>query len=162
MLSFYLRGINFRDLALLTNDNLQDNRITYRRAKTNKIYSIKVEPVALDILNSYKPKDSKYLLPIIDDKYTSTEIPRIAKAALKNTNSRHLKKVAEQLEINQLTFYYARYTWANIAKQLGYSKDKIAEALGHEYGNKVTGIYLDSYGNEVIDEMNLEVIKAIS
>jgi len=25
----------------------------------------------------------------------------------------------------------------------------------------VTGIYLDSYGNEVIDEMNLEVIKAI-
>jgi len=68
MLSFYLRGINFRDLALLTNDNLQDNRITYRRAKTNKIYSIKVEPVALDILNSYKPKDSKYLLPIIDDK----------------------------------------------------------------------------------------------
>jgi len=57
-----------------------------------------------------------------------------------------------------LTFYYARYTWANVAKQLGYSKDKIAEALGHEYGNKVTGIYLDNYGNEVIDEMNLEVI----
>ena len=80
---------------------------------------------------------------------------------MKNTNSRHLKKVAEQLDIPKLTFYYARYTWANIAKQLGYSKDKIAEALGHEYGNKVTGIYLDSYGNEVIDEMNLEVIKAI-
>jgi len=32
-----------------------------------------------------------------------------------------------------------RYTYANIAKQLGYSKDLIAEALGHEYGNKVTG-----------------------
>jgi len=159
MLSFYLRGINFRDLALLTNDNLQDNRITYRRAK---IYSIKVEPVALDILNSYKPKDSKYLLPIIDDKYTSAEIPQIAKAALKNTNSRHLKKVAEQLDIPKLTFYYARYTWANIAKQLGYSKDKIAEALGHEYGNKVTGIYLDSYGNEVIDEMNLEVTEVVN
>ncbi len=168
MLSFYLRGNNFRDLALLTNDNLQandnlqDNRITYRRAKTNKIYSIKVEPIALDILNRYKPPGSKYLLPIIDDKYTSTEIPRIAKAALKNTNTRYLKKVATQLNIPKLTFYYARYTWANVAKQLGYSKDKIAEALGHEYGNKVTGIYLDSYGNEVIDEMNLEVIEVVN
>jgi len=48
---------------------------------------------------------------------------------------------------------------------LGYSKDKMAEALGvffYEYGNKVTGIYLDGYGNEVIDEMNFEVIKTNS
>ena len=111
MLSFYLRGINFRDLALLTIENLQNDRLVYKRAKTNKIYSIKIETVALDILNTYKPKDSKYLLPIIDDKYANTEIPRIAKGALKNCNSRHLKKVALQL-----TFYYARYTWANIAK----------------------------------------------
>jgi len=32
----------------------------------------------------------------------------------------------------------------------------------YEYGNKVAGIYFDSYGNEVIDEMNLEGIKATS
>jgi hypothetical protein len=40
---------------------------------------------------------------------------------------------------------------------LGYSKDIIAESLGHEYGNKVTGIYLDFYENEVIDEVNERV-----
>ena len=56
-----------------------------------------------------------------------------------------------------LTTYYARYSWANIARKLGYSKDLIAEALGHEYGNRVTGIYLDNYDLEVIDEMNEKV-----
>ncbi|MEO6833598.1 MAG: hypothetical protein ABI378_13445 [Chitinophagaceae bacterium] len=61
----------------------------------------------------------------------------------------------------KLTSYNSRYSWANIAKGLGYSKDMIAEGLGHEYGNKVTGIYLDDYGNEVIDEMNAAVIKAV-
>jgi integrase/recombinase XerD len=45
-----------------------------------------------------------------------------------------------------------RYTYANLAKQLGYSKDLIAEALGHEYGNSVTGIYLEQFDNDVVDK----------
>ena len=46
-----------------------------------------------------------------------------------------------------------------IAKSLGYSKDLIAEALGHEYGNKVTGIYLNQYADSVIDEVNERVTR---
>ena len=157
ILSFYLRGINFRDLALLTKDNLQDNRIIYKRAKTHKFYSIKIEPQIQSILDKYYSESSDYLLPIINPKYSSQDVHRIAKEAIKNCNARHLKYIAQSLKIPKITFYYARYTWANIAKQLGYSKDKIAEALGHEYGNKVTGIYLHSYGNEVIDEMNYKI-----
>lgn len=61
----------------------------------------------------------------------------------------------------KLTTYYARYSWANIAKSLGYSKDQIAEALGHEYGNTVTGIYLDHYDLPVIDQMNECVLEAV-
>jgi predicted HD phosphohydrolase len=68
--------------------------------------------------------------------------------------------MAELCNIDKpITTYYARYSWANIARVLGYSKDLIAEALGHDYGNKVTGIYLDNYSNSVIDEMNDRVIK---
>jgi integrase/recombinase XerD len=44
---------------------------------------------------------------------------------------------------------------------MGYSKDLIAEALGHEFGNKVTGIYLDNFDQEVIDDMN-EKVSSIS
>jgi len=54
-----------------------------------------------------------------------------------------------------------RYSYANVAKQLGYSKDLIAEALGHEYGNSVTGIYLEQFDNDIVDKMNQELIKYI-
>jgi integrase/recombinase XerD len=37
----------------------------------------------------------------------------------------------------------------------------IAEALGHEYGNRVSGIYLDNYSSEIIDKMNADVVGAI-
>ena len=60
-----------------------------------------------------------------------------------------------------MTTYVARYSWANIAKTLGYSKDLIAESLGHNYGSQVTGIYLDNYGDERIDQLNQAVLNSI-
>ena len=53
------------------------------------------------------------------------------------------------------------YTYANVAKQLGYSKDLIAEALGHEYGNSVTGIYLEQFDNDIVDKMNQNLINSV-
>ena len=54
-----------------------------------------------------------------------------------------------------------RYFYANLLKRLGYSKDIIAEALGHEYGKSVTGIYLEKFDLSVMDEMNLRLLKAV-
>ena len=34
----------------------------------------------------------------------------------------------------------------------------IAEALDHEYGNKITNIYLDSFDQAVVDDMHNRVI----
>jgi integrase len=61
----------------------------------------------------------------------------------------------------KISTYVFRYTYANIAKQLGYSKDLIAEALGHEYGNSVTGIYLEQFDLELIDTMNDNIIQTV-
>jgi hypothetical protein len=41
---------------------------------------------------------------------------------------------------------------------MGYSNELIAEALGHQHGNKITNIYLDSFEAKVIDEMHQHVI----
>lgn len=60
-----------------------------------------------------------------------------------------------------ITSYVFRYSYANIAKQLGYSKDLIAEALGHEYGNSVTGIYLEQFDLALIDEMNEVLVSEV-
>jgi integrase len=64
--------------------------------------------------------------------------------------------------IEPLTSYVFRYTYANVAKKLGFSKDMIAEALGHEYGNNITGIYLEEYDNKVLDGMNETIISCVT
>jgi uncharacterized protein (DUF4213/DUF364 family) len=44
---------------------------------------------------------------------------------------------------------------------VGHSKDIIAEALGHEYGNSVTEIYLEHFDMEVVDIMNQNLINSV-
>jgi integrase/recombinase XerD len=53
-----------------------------------------------------------------------------------------LVRSAALCEITEkITTYVARHSRASIARPLGYLKDLIAEALGHDHGNKVIGIY---------------------
>ena len=62
MLIFYLCGINIVDLCNLT--EIRDGYIEYRRAKTGRLYKIKVEPEALEIIERYRGKS--HLLNILD------------------------------------------------------------------------------------------------
>lgn len=160
LLSFYLIGISFTDLAYLKHENIVDGRIVYRRRKTGKNYSVKLFPQAKAILLEYARSESKYLLPILpeDTLENTLKAKRIIMQWIKTTN-KYLKRLSEQAEINGVvTTYVARHTFATTAKRLGYSNELIAEALGHEYGNKITNIYLDSFDKEIVDEMHLKVI----
>lgn len=65
LLSFYLIGVSFTDLAYLTSKNIIDGRVVYRRRKTHKNYSIKLFPQAEAILNAFHQQGAKYLLPIL-------------------------------------------------------------------------------------------------
>ncbi len=56
MLMFYLIGINGIDL--FSAKELNNGRLEYRRAKTDKLYSIKVEPEAQAIIDQYKGKNT--------------------------------------------------------------------------------------------------------
>ena len=56
-----------------------------------------------------------------------------------------------------LTWYWARYSWANYAVDLDIPKDIISEALGHKHGSNVTGIYI-KYSLNKIDAANRRVI----
>jgi hypothetical protein len=102
--------------------------------------------------------EPKYLISYFKfDNVLKSEVRTEEGLRLKSCNNQ-LKKIGKTLELPiPLTTYVARYTWANVAKSLGYAKDLIAEGLGHEYGNRITGIYLDNYGSDVIDEMNQKV-----
>lgn len=163
LLSFCLIGINFVDLLTIHTEDVVEGRVVFRRKKTHKVYSIKLHSKAQELIAQLSSRSSKgYLLPFIPIALPPVALKKQLQLMEHRVND-GLKKIADQCGIKkQISAYYARYAWANIAKKsCGYSKDMIAEALGHEYGNKVTGIYLDEYETEVIDSMNEKVITTV-
>jgi integrase/recombinase XerD len=160
MLSFFLRGISFTDLAYLKHSNIIDGRIEYKRRKTHKNYSVKLFPEAETIINQMHVPGSDYLLPIIPIGVTEDSIraKRIIQQCIKTTN-KYLKRLSEEVGLgSSVNTYTSRHSFGTIAKRLGYSNELIAEALGHEIGNKITNIYLDTFDTDVLGEMHQHVI----
>ena len=148
-LTFYLIGINAIDLIHL--NIYKDGRIEYTRAKTHKPYSIKVEPEAEELINKYKGK--KYLLNYMD---SNSNYRCFYFNMTKGLHSIKKDLVANGVEIEELTTYWARHTWATIASELDIPKDTIAAALGHG-GNSVTDIYIN-FDIKKVDEANRKVL----
>lgn len=139
MLSFYLIGINMADMLALPKDCIVNGRLQYKRAKTGKNYSIKIEPEAQAIIDKYPGKN------------------RLLVFAERYKNFRYMcNRTLNNLETG-LTWYWARYSWANYAVDLDIPKDTISEALGHKHGSTITGIYI-KYSLDKIDEANRKVI----
>lgn len=163
LLSFSLIGMSFTDLAYLKPSNIIDGRLVYRRRKTNRMYDIKLTPVSIQILNVYKDGNTKYLLPILPDQVTedSLDCKKLILQWIKTTN-KWLKVMGRACEIAEpITTYVARHTWATTARRLGYSNELIAEAMGHEFGNRITNIYLDKFDLDVIDQLNNKVMEVL-
>jgi integrase len=163
LLSFYLIGISIVDLALLTQDSYKSGRIEYKRRKTGKWYDIIVVPQAAKIISLYLNSTSTgYILPIVNYKPKDEEtLMRLIKGRTKLVN-KYIKQLGELIEYDgEITTYTARHSWATIAKKLGFSNEVIAEALGHEYGNTITNVYLDSFDKEVIHKTNKKVCSSI-
>ena len=147
-LSLFLIGINVADLCNLTEIG-QDGYIHYKRQKTQKLYSIKVEQEALDIIDKYRGE--KYLLRILDQ-YTTV-----------HTFTASWGKILQSIEgFDCLTSYWARHTWATIANELDIPVDVISHALGHSFstGAKVTQVYIN-FNQQKIDDANRKVIDYI-
>ena len=162
-LIFLLRGINFTDLALLTRENLKHGRVVYIRAKTHKLYSIHLLPLADEIIRSYMVDDREALLPILTNQelYNISKLPKRIGQQRKNTN-KWLKRIGKKLELSEkCTSYMFRYSHASACQKLGYSKELISYSLGHSFGVQVTNCYLEDYDLDVIDEMNAMVCNKI-
>ncbi len=161
LISFYLRGISFTDLAYLKQSNIIDGRVVYKRRKTHKNYNIKFFPEVQVLFEQFNIDGSKYLLPILPNHAIedSLETKKTIRQFIKTTN-KYLKQMSEQIGLSSpVTTYTSRHAFGTIAKRLGYSNELIAEALGHEYGNKITNIYLDTFDTDVLDAMHKHVIQ---
>lgn len=161
MLMFYLIGINAADLY--TAKELVNGRLEYVRAKTGKLYSVKVEPEAMNIIQKYKGQ--KYLLDILDNHKNYEDFLHRQNIALQNIGPMERKGRGGKKQVKALfpniSTYWTRHTWATIAHKIGVPKDTISLALGHSFGLDVTSIYID-FDRDKIDEANRKVIDYVN
>lgn len=143
---FMLCGINVVDLCHLTSLS-DDGRIEYARAKTHRLYSIKVEPELSDLLSIYRGE--RWLLNYCD---TCTSY-----RSFYSRLNHALHAISVQLDLPLVSTYWARHTWATIARSIGISIDDIALALGHGNGHELTHIYIDE-DHQRIDFANRRVL----
>ena len=153
LFSFYTMGTNVVDIANLTWENIRDNRVQYKRAKTGKEYNIKLHERAVKIIDQYKTlQTDKYIFPIFSEHIHHTAQQRNDRLhkVTRQTND-DLREIATLCHINEnLTTYVARHSAATILKRKGVATSVIKDLLGHET-EEITQTYLDSFENPVLD-----------
>lgn len=153
LLSFFLIGINLVDMRDM---EIVKGRAEYRRAKTHKLYDIKVEPEAMEIIRRYS--GGKHVINIFDRFADYNQLTRQINRGLSSVGRPTGKqgRVLGDGPFKGLTYYWARHTWASIASEIDIPRDVIAHALGHGQ-RTVTDIYINFDGKKV-DEANRKVI----
>jgi integrase len=139
LLQFYLRGINIVDLRDLT--EITDGRIEYVRHKTGTLYSVKVEPEAMAIIE--RLRSETHLVDMSRFSSAGTACSAITQA---------LKRIIPGLSTNA-----ARHTWATLAAELEIPMEATSHALGHKIGSPITAIYI-AYNQKKVDDANRKVI----
>lgn len=136
MLSFYLCGMNAVDLYKLDRYDPAWQRIEYNRSKTegmrddDAFISINIVPEARPLLTKY--------MGTLRGRYSTAN-------GLDTALSKGMELIRERAQLPELTFYWARHSFATIARnKCRINKDDIAEALNHVDGQHgTTDIYIE-------------------
>lgn len=134
MLSFYLCGINTKDIYIYLTDPNIGNYLEYSRSKVKNrrndggVTNVAIPEEAAKLIRKYAGK--------IQLMYSSH-------IHMQNGFHRTWKKLSENLGF-KCTMYYARHSFGNIARQVcKFSKDDVSFALNHKYGIDITDAYVD-------------------
>lgn len=152
-------GMNVKDFCLLKWGNIQDDMLTFKRAKTlrkkeNKAISVALKSESLEIINKWgNPSASKddYIFPHIK-KGMSAEKERAVYQQLTKIINKYIKQICNELDIKKnVTTYFARHSFATVLKRSGAKIEMISELLGHSNVN-VTESYLDDFEDDEIQK----------
>jgi len=158
LMSFYLRGMSFIDIAFLKKTDLKNGYVTYRRRKTGQQLIIEWTKEMQMILDKYPENESDYLLPIIRNTGTNE---RCTYRNVGYNINHNLKTIAGMVGVTiPLTLYVARHSWASAAKAKGIPLSVISEGMGHD-SESTTQIYLASLDTSVVDKANSLILKSL-
>lgn len=160
LLSFYMRGIAYVDMAFLKRSDILRGEIHYFRHKTGAHMRVRLESCILEIFERYANRTRLgYLLPIISEKDS-------VKAYEQYRNKRSyynklLKRLSKLIDLSiPLTSYVSRHTWATVARDINVAMPVISAGMGHS-SEMVTRIYLASLDASTIDSANLKIINYV-
>lgn len=159
MLSFFLRGMSFVDMAYLRKSDLNNGMVTYRRRKTGQKLIIQWTTEMQAILEKYPANPTSFLLPIITNEGADSR-NQYKKKQFQINNG--LKKLGKAIGLPiPLTAYVARHSWASIAKSQGIPLCIIQDGLGHNT-ELTTQIYLSTLDTSAVDRANASILKSLS
>jgi integrase len=151
MLSFYLCGMNAVDFYHLREKNItKRGRIDYNRTKTQGRRTDKAF-ISIRLIDEAKPILTKYL-GTLSKRYKTYD-------GLDAALSAGMQKLRDLTEIEEITFYWARHTFANTARNdCRMSMDDVALALNHiDEGHRTTDIYI-AKDWKIVDEVQEKVV----
>lgn len=158
LFSYLCRGMNWRDMALLTKDNfykatvsdkvttgdkvnLASRQVTvmqYKRAKTRGEFDIQVTPAIQNELDWFRDNTVLYknfVLPIVHIDLAPDKRDDYLKQVRKRFN-KSLKKITEKLELPEsernISIYSARHSFAMTLQEKRKPVEIISQALGHK------------------------------
>lgn len=158
LLSFYMRGMSFIDLAYLRKKDFANGYIIYVRKKTGQQITIRWEKSMQDILDKYAATPSPYLLPIITRQDGTERKQYLNKIMFVNRKLKHIAGLAKIQ--TPLTMYVSRHSWASIARSKNIPLSVISKGMGHD-NEETTRIYLSSIQANLVDEANLLIMKEL-
>ena len=158
LFSYLTSGINMMDMAHLRYKNLEEDKLTFYRRKTEKsmksnLSSIELilHPIALKIIKEYgnpnRSKNSLIFDLISEGKDEEAQLAEQKKSVAQI--NKYLKRIGEKLNFPfKLTTYVARHSYATISMRNEVPVQHISESLGHS-SLKVTSSYLGSFEENV-------------
>ena len=171
LFSYYCRGINWKDMALLTKGNFYKATVTdtttkksqqvtmmqYKRSKTRGEFDIQVNQNIqreLDWFKENTPLFNDYVLPIVAIDVTPERFDEYIMQIRKRFN-RSLKALAKELGLPEsqqnISIYSARHSFAMTLQDKGKSVEIISQALGHQ-SVETTKHYLQKFSTTKMAE----------
>ena len=121
---------------------------------------IRIREAAIDILGRWKGRYKVFVFGLLPDKFNLNNDEELRKrrnsvTATINTSLKRQSKFAN-FEV-EVTFHWARHTWAVLALEKGVEISKISRLLGHTstaVTEKVYAEFLPDTLGEVVDELD--------
>jgi len=164
-LSFCLGGLSFCDLVALTEDNVVGGRVEFRRQKTGQLVSVGIQPEARALLDKWK--GTGHLVCVADEYADVHGFMRRMSGHLRHVGQTYDRKSGEwsgDSVAPAVSQYWARYTLATLAAELGVGADVIGALLGHSTNSgasSVTQTYIRANRNRQVDELMRSVLDEV-